>query len=57
MSKKSAETLRARGRTQEILWDFSLRVDSGSAAARARIEAEPESPMGAAKSPPRSGTK
>ena len=47
-------TLCARGRTQEILWDhhFNLRADSGSTAARARIEAEPESPMGAAISPP-----
>lgn len=31
---------------------FSLRADSGSTAARARIEAESESPMGAAISPP-----
>ena len=32
------------------MWDhhFNLRVDGGSAAARARIEAEPESLMGAA---------
>ena len=34
---------------------FSLRADSGSTAARARIEAEPESPMGAAISPPLQG--
>ena len=36
------------------MWDhhFNLRADGGSAAARARIEAEPESPMGAAISPP-----
>ena len=36
------------------MWNhhFNLRADGGSAAARARTEAEPESPMGAAISPP-----
>lgn len=38
MSKKVLNSPRPGGRAQEILWDFSLRVDSGSAAARARAE-------------------